>query len=188
MTIKSRSGSRLALTRDVPAYRADGTLPAGYRLGPLIDLAALRAGLDDDHVVFFRKHRLVHDALPAEARGLVRDVSGYPDAAELLLAADVLVTDYSSAIFDFASTGRPIVFFAPDLELFRDQIRGLTLDLESEAPGPLLRTTEEVVAALGDLAGLTAQFREPYERFAATYCMLQDGGAARRVVDAVFGS
>ena len=47
------------------------------------------------------------------------DVSDHPDIADLYLAADVLVTDYSSAVYDFAVTGRPIVLYAPDLEHYR---------------------------------------------------------------------
>ena len=46
--------------------------------------------------MLFRKHHLVVDPAPWTADGFLRDVSSYPDAAELLLAADVLVTDYSS--------------------------------------------------------------------------------------------
>jgi CDP-glycerol glycerophosphotransferase len=124
-------------------------------------------------------------ALPAEADGFF-DVSAFPDATELLLAVDVLVTDYSSAIFDFASTNRPMVFFTPDLETYRDTIRGFSIDFEAVAPGPLLRTTDDVVDALRDLDAVRASFSERYERFVATYCGLADGRAASRVVERVF--
>jgi CDP-glycerol glycerophosphotransferase len=124
-------------------------------------------------------------ALPVEADG-VFDVSAYPDPTELLLAVDVLVTDYSSAIFDFASTNRPVVFFTPDLETYRDTIRGFSIDFEADAPGPLLRTTDDVIDALRDLDPVRASFSERYERFVATYCALNDGRAATRVVERVF--
>jgi CDP-glycerol glycerophosphotransferase len=98
----------------------------------------------------------------------------------------VLVTDYSSAIFDFASTNRPMVFFTPDLETYRDTIRGFSIDFEIDAPGPLLRTTDDVVDALRDLDAVGASFSARYERFVATYCALADGKAASRVVDRIF--
>ena len=74
------------------------------------------------------------------ADGFVRDVSRYPDVNELLLATDVLITDYSSLMFDFANTGRPMLFFTYDLEHYRDALRGFYFDFE-RMPGPLLRTS-----------------------------------------------
>jgi CDP-glycerol glycerophosphotransferase len=136
--------------------------------------------------VLFRKHHRVVEALPAEVGSLVRDVSGYPDAIELLLAADVLITDYSSLAFDFAASGRPLLFFTPDLEAYRDDVRGLSLDLDAVAPGPLLRTTDEVIDALRDLDAVAAEHRPRYEAFVDVYCPLADGRASARVVERVF--
>jgi CDP-glycerol glycerophosphotransferase len=168
-----------------PTYRDQLGARSGYRLGPLLDLAALSSALGEDDVLLFRRHRRVVGALPAAAEGIL-DVSDFPDATELLLAVDVLITDYSSAVFDFALTGRPVVFFTPDLETYRDDVRGFSIDFEREAPGPLLRSTDEVVDALRDLEGVRARFRERCERFVATYCSRADGGATARVVERVF--
>jgi CDP-glycerol glycerophosphotransferase len=168
-----------------PTYRDHLGARDGYRFGPLLDMGVLRSALGEDDVLLFRKHRSMVGALPMEADGFF-DVSAFPDATELLLAVDVLVTDYSSAIFDFASTNRSMVFFTPDLETYRDTIRGFSIDFEAEAPGPLLRTTDEVVDALRDLDAVGASFSERYERFVATYCALADGKAASRVVKRVF--
>ncbi|HXA60137.1 MAG TPA: CDP-glycerol glycerophosphotransferase family protein, partial [Streptosporangiaceae bacterium] len=109
----------------------------------------------------------------------VIDVSTYPDITELYLAADVMVTDYSSAMFDFAVTGKPMLFYTYDLEWYRDHVRGFYFDFEAEAPGPLLRTTDEVVEALRTPLPRTAS----YDAFAAKYCPHDDGSAAARVLD-----
>ena len=77
----------------------------------------------------------------------VLDVSRHPDVSDLYLAADVLVTDYSSTMFDFAVTGEPIVHFTYDLEHYRDDLRGFYFDLAEVAPGPLLATGTEVLGA-----------------------------------------
>jgi CDP-glycerol glycerophosphotransferase (TagB/SpsB family)/glycosyltransferase involved in cell wall biosynthesis len=168
-----------------PTYRDHLGARDGYRFGPLLDMAVLHSALGEDDVLLFRRHRSMVGALPVEAGGFF-DVSAFPDATELLLAVDVLLTDYSSAIFDFASTNRPMVFFTPDLETYRDTIRGFSIDFEADAPGPLLRTTDDVVDALRDLDAVGASFSERYERFVATYCALADGRAASRVVERVF--
>jgi CDP-glycerol glycerophosphotransferase len=143
--------------------------------------------LPEDTVLLFRKHHRVLDRLPADAASFALDVSEYPDAMDLLLIADMLVTDYSSLVFDFASTGRPIIFFTPTLDEYRDEVRGFALDFEAVAPGPFLRTTEELVGALQDAEGVSAAFRERYDAFVETYCGLNDGRAAERVVDRLFG-
>ncbi len=87
-------------------------------------------------------------------------------------------------MFDFAVTGKPIVLFTYDLEEYRDRVRGFYFDLEAEAPGPLCRTTDEVVEALRRLDGRAAG-GDRYERFRARFCPHDDGEAAARVVDRV---
>ncbi len=55
---------------------------------------------------------------------------------DLLAAADVLVTDYSSVMFDYAVLERPMIFFVPDLEKYRDTLRGFYFDFEASRSGP----------------------------------------------------
>jgi CDP-glycerol glycerophosphotransferase len=157
------------------------------RLDLHLDAQRLRDALGADTVVLFRKHHLVVDPVPATPDGFVRDVSTFPDANELMLAADVLVTDYSAMMFDFAITGRPMAFFAYDLETYRDEVRGLYLDLEAEAPGPVVRTTDALAEALSDLEGLRAGHADRYAAFATRFCALEDGGAAARAADLLVG-
>ena len=183
--LHNRLGRRPAQLRNLPAYAAAHRRD-GYRLGPLLDLAALRSALGDDDVVLFHRHRRIVDALPGDLDLI--DISGLPDPGDLLLAADVLITDYSAVMVDFASTGRPIVLFTPDFEDYRDEIRGFSVDFEADAPAPLLKTTDEVVEVLRDLEAFTAAHCSRYERFVEAYCSLNDGGASSRVVDRLFSS
>ena len=170
-----------------PTYRDQVTDRRGrYRLDLRLDLERLRDAVGDDSVILFRKHHYIVDPAPSTADGFVRDVSAYPDGTELLLAADVLVTDYSSMMVDFANTGRPMLFFTYDLDAYRDEIRGFYLDFVENVPGPLLGTTDEVAAALQDLDGVQAANAQRYEAFRSTFCELDDGRAAARVVDRVF--
>jgi CDP-glycerol glycerophosphotransferase len=137
-------------------------------------------------VILYRKHHYIFDAAPSTADGFVRDVSSYPDGTELLLAADVLVTDYSSVAVDFANTGRPMLFYTYDLDAYQDEIRGFYLDFPATVPGPLLRTGDELADALRDLDGVQAAYAERYAAFRTEFCGLDDGHAAARVVDRLF--
>jgi CDP-glycerol glycerophosphotransferase len=157
-------------------YRDDPTPP--------LDLAELAGGLGDDHVVMARLHYF-HDEHPAlrelHEAGRIRDVASHPSVEELCLAADVLVTDYSSIMFDYAVLDRPIVIHAPDWLEYRE-MRGTYFDLLAEPPGPVATTGAQVLDALraGDEAhAARAAFR-------ARFCALEDGGAAERVVRRVW--
>jgi CDP-glycerol glycerophosphotransferase len=113
----------------------------------------------------------------------VLDVTGYPDIGHLFAASDLLVTDYSSVLFDYALTDRPMHFLVPDLDEYRDRLRGFYLDLEDVAPGPLLRSTAEVLEHLDDdPATYAGRRRAVRERFAP----YDDGHAAERLVERVF--
>jgi CDP-glycerol glycerophosphotransferase len=149
------------------------------------DLEQARRALGPGHRFLIRAHSM--QAAPNVPESLALDVTTYPDIADLLLVADVLITDYSSVMFDFAATGRPMLFFTYDLQRYSAK-RGLYLDLAAEAPGPLLSTGAEVVEALRDIGELAAAHAERYEHFRRTYAPRDDGKATARLVDRVFGS
>ena len=153
-----------------------------------VDLEDFAEQLGEDHVLLLRLHNMVMDRLDVPEGSPVRDVCGYPDIRDLYLAADLLVTDYSSTMFDFAITGRPLLFFTYDLDYFRDELRGFYFDLEEAAPTPLLRTSKELVAAIADVDALSAAHAADYARFRETFTHLEDGGATRRVLDLLFPS
>ncbi|GAA1811008.1 bifunctional glycosyltransferase family 2 protein/CDP-glycerol:glycerophosphate glycerophosphotransferase [Actinomadura chokoriensis] len=177
-------GKRVVLY--APTWRDDFHHAIGKRAFRLeFDVDQFRAALGRDHVLLLRTHYLVTDRPKLAPGDCVMDVSVYPDISELFLISDVLVTDYSSAMFDFAVTGRPMVFFTYDLERYRDHVRGFYFDFDAEAPGPMLGTSREVVEALGDPAALETGYREARAAFAARYCPHDDGHAAARVLDRV---
>jgi len=165
-----------------PTWREDLPRQGGrYELDLQLDLDQAREALGEDHVLLVRRHYLVGGSVPGT--DFVRDVSRHPDVAELLLISDVLVTDYSSIMFDFAQTGRPMLFHTYDLAHYRDTLRGFCFDFEQRAPGPLIPDSAGVVAALRDPEAAVAGHREAYERFREAFCDLDDGSAAAQVVD-----
>jgi CDP-glycerol glycerophosphotransferase len=150
-----------------------------------LDLARFAERLGSDHVLLVRLHYQVTDALDGIDVPHVLDVSDYPDIRDLNLAADVLVTDYASVQFDFAVTGRPILYYTYDLDHYRGDLRQFYFDLEEIAPGPLLSTTEEVLDALADIDRAVDGYRERYDRFRERFCSREDGHATARVLDLV---
>jgi CDP-glycerol glycerophosphotransferase len=169
-----------------PTFRDDQSAGTGrFSFDLPLDLENFHKRFGDDTVLLLRTHVLVSSRLeiPESVSESVYDVSAYPEIQELHLASDVLVTDYSSVFFDFAILQRPIVFYAYDLERYRDTLRGFYLDYDTELPGPVVQTEEELFAAIDAARAPDLQRQEKLEAFAAKYAPKDDGNAARRVVD-----
>ncbi len=152
-----------------------------------LDLDAVHAALGDSTVLLVRAHGLTAARTQLRPAAGMRDVTRWPDITDLYLAADVLLTDYSSAMVDFAITGKPQLFFTYDLDDYRDRVRGFYLELEAVVPGPLLATTHEVIEALRDLEAVAAAHRRAYRRFVERFCGLDDGRASSRAIQALLG-
>jgi CDP-glycerol glycerophosphotransferase len=164
--------------RDDELYSDVADVPLHLQLGELTHRLDADGGR---HRVLARLHNMMTERSHTEAAPGVVDVSYYRDVRELYLAADVLVTDYSSVMFDFVLTGKPVVFYAYDLERFRDEIRGFYFDLFPQAPGPVVRTEDELVDALLHLE--PERFSTRYEAFRSAYGGLEDGRSTDRVLE-----
>ncbi|GAA1530758.1 CDP-glycerol glycerophosphotransferase [Microbacterium ginsengiterrae] len=143
-----------------------------------------RLAEDADAVVLVRGHSRTLRQGKDHGGARVIDVTGFPETARLLLIADALITDYSSVMFDFSVTGKPMFFLVPDMEHYRGQLRGFYFDLAARAPGPLVTSQDELVAALRD-ESVTGRFAPRYAAWRAQFNRLDDGRAAERVVSRI---
>lgn len=126
----------------------------------LIQAGDMADALGRDFVVLLRGHSVsLRRGQDIEATGVL-DVTSFNDPSGLMAAADVLVTDYSSIMFDFSVTGKPLIFYVPDWDDYTGTGRGVYFDLAEKAPGPLCHTREEVIKVLKSLP----QSREMYEK------------------------
>lgn len=122
---------------------------------------------------------------------LVRDVTNTSDVNDLLLASDLLVTDYSSIMFDASVALVPTLFFVPDLFHYQDEDRGFTFEFESAAPGPLLTEHTEVLQAAkqffehGTEAEWTQRFLTQSQVWRTRFNACDDGKASARIVSAL---
>jgi CDP-glycerol glycerophosphotransferase len=170
-----------------PTWREDQRDSRGRYTLPLpFDLATWDRILRPDDALLFRGHQLIQQTVGGMLRGLrqVRNVTFYPDIQELYLAADLLITDYSSVMFDFANTRRPMIFYAWDLEHYRDHLRGFYFDFEQTVPGPVVTELEALRELLGEDSAASSD-TEAYRRFVDRFCGLEDGSASARVLAAI---
>jgi CDP-glycerol glycerophosphotransferase len=96
--------------------------------------------------------------------------------------ADALITDYSSVMFDFSVTAKPIYFFTPDLDRYREVLRGFYFDLISVAPGPVVQHAAELIELVRNPGEVTAAYADKYAAWRRRFNPRDDGLAAERVV------
>lgn len=169
-----------------PTWRDNHFDARGYRRVSHIDPARILEVIGGNGRIVLRGHHNTVRGASGRQRGVV-DATNHPDINDLLLAADLLITDYSSVMFDYVVTGKPVLFLVPDIEEYRDQTRGFCFDLEEVAPGPVCRSSDELMDALSRLGCTLEESSARYREFVARFAPRDDGGAAARVVDAVWG-
>ncbi|HEY8983262.1 MAG TPA: CDP-glycerol glycerophosphotransferase family protein, partial [Streptomyces sp.] len=151
---------------------------------PLLDVEHFAHSIGAEFTVLVRAHYFNLDASHGGSTGVI-DVSGHPNVEELYLAADCLLTDYSSLMFDYAILDRPIVLFANDWDVYR-ATRGTYFDIHSVSPGPVAATKEDLVDVFRSGRWSDDTSAKSRAEFRRRFCEFDDGRAAERVVRRVF--
>lgn len=152
----------------------------------LLDADRISAALGDQFVVLTRGHVMNSRASSAVAHGSAAlDVTEYPDVNDLILASDAAILDYSSLRFDYALTGKPMIFLNPDREEYL-AARDPMVPYEATAPGPWVGSSDEIIEGLRHLDAVRSEYAEARTEFLQRYMPLEDGHATERIVEAVF--
>lgn len=166
-----------------PTFRGAGPRDARYAFD-LVDLTALHAtAVAKDAAVLVKMHPFIRQrmVIPATLTDRIIDATDAPiDVNDLLFTVDLLVTDYSSIVFEFATQLRPMLFFAYDLDEYV-ATRDFYVPFESFVPGRIVRTFDQLLAAIGD----EDYQAEKVEPFARRHFDHLDGSATDRVIDQI---
>src|SRR5690606_7135001 len=150
------------------------------------DVQYLSKEVGDNTVLVLRLHYLLSDKISQfELPSNILDASNYQDIQELYLLADMLITDYSSVMFDYALLKRPILLYCYDLDEYITR-RGMYFDFAEKAPGPVCKTIEELIKYIKQPEKL-AEYADSLERFVEEFGSLEDGKASAKVIETVFG-
>ena len=150
-----------------------------------LDLDALRRRLGDGWIILVRAHSFTERTSDRTATSdQIVDVTDVPDIAELYVAANACITDYSSAMFDFSVTGKPLYYFTPDLEEYVRN-RSTYFDLKDVAPSALHRDVDSLAEDVADLNGYNARYGYRYQAFQQSFVPWDDGKASARVLDTI---
>lgn len=153
-----------------------------YKFSSGMDYGYLRDHLPKDYIILVKAHYLVGERPDDSKYGdFVYFFDSSYDIAELYLVADMLITDYSSVMFDYSLLKRPMLFYCYDLEQYKEELRGFYFDYMAEAPGPVALTMEEL--AKGILSYDFDKYNASYKLFSEKYNHCDRGDASKQVVD-----
>ncbi len=183
-SIKERlglSGKKIILY--APTWRDSNDIGKTYSLRPPVTIEKWQENLGTEYIVLLRAHPYTTELLGVEFNDFVRDYSSYKTVNDLIKIADILISDYSAIIFDFAITEKPIFCFAYDYEDYAKN-RGIALDLKKEFPGGIVSNEDDLLNRIKNIdyqkeCKEVAKFKNKYIEYG--------GNATEKCVEYVFG-
>jgi len=176
-------GKKVALY--APTYRApDKGKVKNVADTQAFDAERVQSALGDEYVLITRGHYFLKSGA-AENSDKVIDVSSYVNSNEICLVADLLISDYSSIMFDYACLRRPIILYAYDYDDYATE-RGMYFDIKSEPPGLMAFSFDELIDGIQSRSYSSLENTAKLEKFADRFCSLENGTSTKKVVDAVF--
>lgn len=168
-----------------PTFRETGyQYGKGFAYQIALDVERLRNRFGDTACVLMRTHYLANAQFDYEKyEGFLYKVSEVEDVNRLYVISDLLITDYSSVMFDFSVLRRPMIFYMYDQEQYRGELRDFYIEPDI-LPGPIVATQEELEAEIEKALSGTFVCDERYEAFCKKFTYLDDAGAAKRVLAA----
>lgn len=187
LSLKERMG--LPLDKKIllyaPTWRDNEYYKKGaYKFNNAMDYDMLQSRLGDEYVCIIKYHYLVTEKIDwSKYKDFIYKFDKCDDIAELYLVSDGLITDYSSVMFDYSILQRPLFFFTYDLEEYKDNLRGFYFDFLEDAPGPIVKTTAELIDSIQNYQ--KEEYSEKYSAFYEKYNHADDGSASEQIVELI---
>ncbi len=167
-----------------PTWRESTDGGKSYEIKPPIHFDEWKKELGDKYVVLFRAHHQTTRVLGVQYDDFVREASSYPAVNDLMIAADILITDYSAIAFDYSILCRPIFCYAYDYDTYLAE-RGTYFQIDEKYPNKSCRTEDELLSRIKGIdykaeCANTRRFRDEFIQYGI--------GATEACVKAEFGS
>ena len=168
-----------------PTWRDDEFYANGiYKFSSQIDFDLLKKELSDTHIILVKLHYLVKDSIDwSSYEGFVYKCDHLWDIQELYLISDVLVTDYSSAMFDYSILKRPMIIYAYDYNKYTNNLRGFYFNIYEEFPGPIVESTPNLIDSI--LNYDFNEYKKKYDTFQDKFTSFDNGHASSRIVNLI---
>ena len=127
-----------------PTWRESKNKGSSYDLNIPLDIKKWEKKLSGDYVILFRTHTFTTNVLNLKFNATIKNVSDYPHVNHLLMISDILITDYSTIVFDYSILEKPFLCFGYDYHEYKKE-RGLYIDLEKEYPNGVQKNEDEIL-------------------------------------------
>ena len=176
--------ARLGLPADKKVILYAPTWRIRDRFDMNLELETMREHLSEEYVLLIRVHHFSAKGyeVPEDQR-FIFDYNKYSSIEDLYLISDIMITDYSSSMFDYALLDKPMIFFTYDMEDYCDKIRGLYVDFRKEAPGPICMTTEEVIDTIKNIDEEMEKCKKSVDAFKKKFLTYESGNSTEQVVE-----
>ena len=166
-----------------PTWRESTDGGKSYEIKPPIHFDVWKKQLGDEFVVLFRAHHQTTKVLGVQYDEFVRDASDYPAVNDLMIASDMLITDYSAIAFDYAVLCKPMLIYAYDYDSYLAE-RGTYFDIDDRYPNKSCKTEDELLTRIKGIdyvveCANTRRFRDEFIQYGI--------GATEACVKAEFG-
>ena len=170
-----------------PTWRdLQGDYVRGYDFSLPFDVEELYEKFSDEYVIMVKLHHLIADSLEIDDKykDFLLNVSYKEDVMELLCITDILITDYSSVFYDFASAKKPMLFYMYDMDEYINETRGLYVGVDT-LPGPIIENNADLVKAIENIDDYTYDNFDKLKDFCQDMAKYCDGNSCKNVLDIV---
>lgn len=172
-----------------PTWRDNEYYQQGeYKFATEMDFDSMKDNLSDKYILIVKYHYLVKEDMDwAKYKDFIVECDAHWDIQELYLISDIMITDYSSVMFDYSILKRPIIFYAYDLKNYKENLRDFYFDMFEEVPGPIIENNEDLVNYIKylNLDEYNNTFGEKYTRFNRKFNQFDKGNASKQVINLI---
>ena len=177
---------KMGLPRDKKVILYAPTWRLRNKFDLMIDLDSFKKSLSDEYILILRLHHFSAKGWKQPPKDdFIYDLTDYDSVEELYLISDILVTDYSSVMFDYSILDRPIFLFTYDMEEYRDKLRGMYFDIEELPPGPIVYTSKELEEAIINLDQTEKENKSLRHRFIEEFNPYECGNSSEKIFNEV---
>lgn len=176
-----------------PTWRDNQFYKKGiYKFASEMDFELMEKELSNDYIILVKYHYLVNENSDWNKNpDFVKILDEKAEIQELYLITDILITDYSSVMFDYSLLEKPMIFYLYDLEFYKNNLRDFYFDIYKELPGHIIENNKELLAILKKfkeknyLEKHSNLFKEKYKNFKEKYNQYDDANSSKKIHDLI---
>lgn len=167
-----------------PTWRDNSFDKKGYTFDLKCDFNKWKHYLSKDYIVIFKPHYLISNKFNTKnLKDFLYVFDSNIDINELYAVSDLLITDYSSVFFDYSILDRPILFYMYDLDNYKNNLRGLYLDIDKDLPGQVVKYEEDLLKIIVNDMHNFEDIKEMRKNFIKNYHGSELGDASKKIIN-----